>query len=98
MSVGSGLKLLTPIKNILKESIMEFIRLLEAVVICLFIISMITQVIVPLWHNRPTWPIFRATRRDLEKAIVEINELEDEQQLAKTVRTRTSTIIKNEGK
>lgn len=77
---------------------MEFIRLLEAVFICLFVIAMITQVIIPLWYNRPTWSIFRSSRRDLENAIVEINEIEEEQKLAKTVRERTSTILKNEGK
>lgn len=75
---------------------MAIIRMLEAVAACFFFFFMIFQVIVPLWKDRPICPWFRSSRRDLEGAIREINEMEEEQKLAKVVRKRTESIIKNE--
>lgn len=73
-----------------------FVRVIEISTIVLFIIMMITQVIVPLWKNRPIFPIFNRSRRDLESSLTALQELEDQQKLAADLRKRTKTLLKNE--
>lgn len=73
-----------------------FVRILEISAIVLFILGMITQVIIPLWNDKPIFPIFNRSRRDLEGGLKEVHELEEQQQLAAQLRERTETLLKHE--
>lgn len=70
---------------------------LEAFTTFAIILTAITQLIIPLWNDRKIFPIFRSNRRDLEKKLVVLNELEDETDLEIHVReleTKLNKILK----
>ena len=72
---------------------MEFLRILEGFVTFLFFITMVTQVIIPLWNNVPIFPILNSSRKDLEKGLKVVQELEEQQRLADELRDRTNKLL-----
>lgn len=72
---------------------MGFVQMLETLVGFLFVITMITQVIVPLWQNMPIFPLFNSSRKDLEKGLKTVHELEEQERLADELRERTEKLL-----
>ena len=56
---------------------MNFLALSEITLAVVFILTMITQVVIPLWNDRPLFPILNKSRKSIEHNIAELNELED---------------------
>jgi hypothetical protein len=76
-----------------REVIMEFIRILEALIGFILVITIITQIIVPLWNNMPIFPLFNSSRKDLEKGLKTVHDLEEQQRLADELRIRTEKLL-----
>ena len=51
----------------------------------LFLAALVTQVFVPMWNERPLFPLFRK-RRKLEKTLVQLHERQDEAALSERIR------------
>lgn len=77
---------------------MEFLNILEGLFTFIFIITMITQVIIPLWRNIPIFPLFNNSRNDLENGLKTLHELEDQHQLAEELRERTEKLLNSHKK
>lgn len=67
------------------------IRILEIIAVVLAAAAIITQILVPLWQNRPTFPIFRRGRK-LEKQIADLNEESLEQQLEREIAAKQAVL------
>lgn len=70
---------------------MVFLVFIEIVVVLLLLIVGITQVVIPLWNNRPLFPAFR----DPGKVEYELGEVEEELhslELEKEVMTKKKKI------
>lgn len=72
------------------------LRYLEAFVAFLFFITVITQLIVPLWNDRPIFPFLNKRKSKLEKNLKTLNELKDEQELADQLAERANTLNKQQ--
>lgn len=72
---------------------MSFLRIIEILLVFLFIITMFIQVIVPLWNNLPIFPLFNKSRKDLERDLKILHELEEQQKLADEVQRRTDKLL-----
>ena len=59
---------------------MIIFRLLEFVALVSFIIIVVTQIIVPAWHKRALFPLFRK-QGELEKALAEYKQRKVEREL-----------------
>ena len=70
-----------------------FLRVAEWSVIALIIICLMSQVVVPMWRNRPIFPILRS-RRKLESELRRVNESRDEV----TLKTEIKAVRKSRGK
>lgn len=60
---------------------MVFLLLLERLLLAMFLLMVVTQVVVPMLLNRPTFPIFRWRRLNNE-----LSELADEEEAVKLER------------
>lgn len=72
---------------------MEFLRMMEGFVFFLFLITIVTQVIIPLWNNIPIFPLFNRSRTDLEEGLKVVHDLEEQQRLADELRERTEKLL-----
>lgn len=72
---------------------MNFLLFFEWFIYLLFSLTMITQVIIPLWNDVPMFPIFNSSRRDLETAITTVHELQEQQKLTDELKTKTETLL-----
>lgn len=72
--------------------------LIELTIVVLFVIFMVTQVIIPLWNNRPLFPLFISSRSDLVNGLKTVAELEAEQKLADELQERTRKLLKGDSK
>jgi len=72
---------------------MEFVRMLEGLITFLFFITMVTQVIIPLWKNIPIFPFFNKARVELEDGLKTVHELEEQQKLADELHQRTHKLF-----
>lgn len=64
---------------------MNIIRVLEVASVLLLILFVVTQVIWPMYRNRPLFPIFRK-RAVLERDLAQAHEARDEKELERTIR------------
>lgn len=72
---------------------MDLLRMLEALFSFIFAITIITQVIIPLWRNLPLFPLFNPARKDLEIGLKTVHDLEEQQRLADELRERTQNLL-----
>lgn len=70
-----------------------FLRVLEIIGSALGVIFIVVQIILPLIEGNKIVPMFRR-RAKLEKAIVELNEAEDESELERHIKERTESLKK----
>ena len=68
------------------------LAVLEAFTAFLIFFTTITQIIIPLWNDRPIFPMFNKRKETLEKHLTSLNELEDEQQLTAKIQERVSSL------
>ena len=60
------------------------LMLVEVSIPLIAIIIIVTQILIPVWRDRPVFPWFR-TERKLKSAMVELEQQHVEQQLAEQV-------------
>jgi cytochrome c-type biogenesis protein CcmH/NrfG len=70
--------------------------ILEGLVAFLFLLTIVTQVIIPLWNSRPLFPILNRRRTDLETCLKTLNELEDDHRLAAELIEHANSLTKKE--
>lgn len=79
---------------------MNFLAIIEISVSIVFILTMITQVIIPLWSDRPIFPILNKSRTKLTQKVIELNELQDleriNEELIKRLARRNARIAQME--
>lgn len=56
---------------------MNILAIIEVSIAVVFILTMITQVVIPLWNDRPIFPILNKSRTSIEHNLIELNELND---------------------
>lgn len=71
---------------------MPLLPAIEALTSFIFIVTMITQIIIPLWNDRPIFPMFHKRKKKLEKKLKDLNELSDDEKLAAQVIERANTL------
>lgn len=74
-----------------------FLRILEFSAIIIFILTVIFQVIIPLWKNLPIFPLINQSRTDLELNLLKVNEALDQQSLEDEFNEKVN-IINNHNK
>lgn len=67
---------------------------LEMFTLFTFVVTVITQVVVPLWNERPIFPMLRSRRKKLVKELREIHELSDEEKLAAQIQECANNLNK----
>lgn len=56
---------------------MRFLYAIELVIVVAIIYGVVTQVIVPLFHNLPLFPMLRNTPKRLDRMVKDVNEVVD---------------------
>lgn len=69
--------------------------LLEFVFIAIALLIIVTQVLVPLYKNRPLFPLFRKETK-IKNQIVELEQSLHESDLSKVVQQKTNQLKKKE--
>lgn len=72
------------------------LRYLEAFAAFALFITAITQLVVPLWNDRPIFPMLNKRKAKLEQDLKTLNELKDEQELADQLIERANTTLKQQ--
>ncbi len=69
--------------------------LLELFTDFVIFITVLTQLVIPLWRDRPIFPILNQRRTTLKNSLTSINELNDEINIATELQERVTNIINN---
>lgn len=76
---------------------MVFLELLELVVALLFLLFIITQIAIPMWQNKPLWPIFRKKAKALELQLSELRGEVDEARFEKEIQRERDRAERSRG-
>lgn len=77
---------------------MPVLAILEVFTVFVVIVTVATQMIIPLWNDRPMFPIFNKRRAKLNNQLKTLREIEEEQKIVDELAEIASSITQQQEK